>query len=51
LDYLKDKYLNVEGIKFLGYVSEEGKINLIKQSHFLIVPSIQGGVGAGCNTG
>jgi glycosyltransferase involved in cell wall biosynthesis len=45
LDYLKDKYSNDEGIKFLGYVSEEEKINLIKQSHFLIVPSIREGWG------
>jgi len=42
-EYMKDA--NIEGIKFLGYVSEEEKINLIKQSHFLIVPSIREGWG------
>lgn len=44
-DYLKEKYSNIDGIKFLGYISEEEKIKLIKQSHFLIVPSIREGWG------
>ncbi len=45
LEYLKEKYKNIEGIEFLGYVDENEKIKYLKKSHFILVPSIREGWG------
>ena len=35
----------IEGITFWGWVDEEKKMSLLKQSHFLLVPSVREGFG------
>jgi len=44
LEKLEKKYAS-RNIKFLGYVSEEKKFSLLKEAHFLLVPSIREGWG------
>jgi glycosyltransferase involved in cell wall biosynthesis len=42
---LKTKYCNMKGIKFLGYLDDKNKYEVLKKAHFLLVPSIREGWG------
>ena len=45
LEQLQKKYAEVKNLFFLGFVDEKEKIDYLKQSHFLLVPSIREGWG------
>lgn len=42
---IKNKYQNLKSVKFLGYISEQEKISLLKSCHSFIFPSIFEGFG------
>lgn len=42
---LTTKYSSIGGIKFLGYLYDEGKYEILKIAHFLLIPSIREGWG------
>lgn len=43
--YLRSKYGKFQGVEFTGYLKGDEKYNLLKKSHFLLVPSVREGWG------